>query len=101
MEVPKLGVGSELQLPAYATATATQDASCICDLHSSLWQHWILNPLSEARDRTHILMDSSRIHFHCAIVGIPVFVSLICFIVYVFKKGKVKFLLWLSGLRTV
>ena len=41
MEVPKLGVESELQLPAYATATAG-----------------ILNQLGEARDRTLILMDT-------------------------------------------
>ena len=34
---------------AYTTATATPDPSPICDLHQSLWQHWILNPLSEAR----------------------------------------------------
>ena len=36
----------EQQLPAYATATATLDPSCICNLHRSLWQRWILNPLS-------------------------------------------------------
>ena len=49
----------ELQLlPAYATATATPDPSSICDLHHSLWQHWILNPLSEARDRTSILTNT-------------------------------------------
>ena len=46
MEVPKLGVESELQLLAYttATATATWDPSCICDLHHSSWQRWILSP---------------------------------------------------------
>ena len=33
MEVPRLGVKSELQLPAYATATAMPDLSRICDLH--------------------------------------------------------------------
>ena len=33
MEVPGLGVESELQLPAYTTATATQDLSRVCDLH--------------------------------------------------------------------
>ena len=36
MEVPRLGAESELQLPAYVTAAAMQDSSCICNLlHSS------------------------------------------------------------------
>ena len=35
MEVPVLGVRSELELPAYATATATWDPRLICDLHHS------------------------------------------------------------------
>ena len=38
--------------------------------HSSQ-QCWILNPLSEARDRTCVLMDTSRIHFHWATTGTP------------------------------
>ena len=33
MEVPRLGVKSELQLLAYTTATATPDLSCTCNLH--------------------------------------------------------------------
>ena len=33
MEVPKLVVKSELQLPAYTTATAKPDLSRICNLH--------------------------------------------------------------------
>ena len=45
MEVPRLGAESELQLPAYTTAIATPGQ--------------ILNPLSEARDPTCILMDTS------------------------------------------
>ena len=49
MEVPRLGAESKLQLPAYATATAMQDLSRICDLHCSSQQRWVLNPLSEAR----------------------------------------------------
>ena len=59
MEFPRLGVESELQLLAYAIATATPDPSCVCDLHHSSWQHWILNLLSKARDQTWILMDTT------------------------------------------
>ena len=29
------------------------------NLHHSSWQHWILNPPSEARDQTSILLDAS------------------------------------------
>ena len=55
MEVPRLGVQSELQLLAYTTAAATPDPSCICDLHRSLGPCRIFNPLSEARDGTPLL----------------------------------------------
>jgi len=61
MEVPRLGVELELQLPASITATATQDPSRICNLHHSSWRRRILNPLSEARDQTYVLMDASQI----------------------------------------
>ena len=54
MDVPRLGIELELQLLAYPTATAMPDLSCICDLFWGLQQHRILNPLSEARDQTHI-----------------------------------------------
>ena len=57
MEAPRLGVESELQLPAYTTGTATLSP----DLHCSLQQHQILNPLSEARNLTRILMDISQV----------------------------------------
>ena len=42
MEVPGLGVESELLL--YPTPQP--------------WQHWVLNPLSEARDQAHILKET-------------------------------------------
>ena len=70
MEVPRLGVEWDLQLPVYTTATATRDPSCICNPHSSR-QHQIPDPLSEARDQTHILMDVSWVHFRCAPKGTP------------------------------
>ena len=59
LEVPRLGVELELQLPAYTTATATPDLSCIFDLYRSSWQCWIPDLLDEARDWTHILMDTN------------------------------------------
>ena len=64
MEVLRLGVELELQLPAYTTATAMPDLSHICNLHHSSRQRWILNPLSEARDQTCVLMDTSQVHYH-------------------------------------
>ena len=71
MKVPRPGIKSELQLPAYTTATAMQDLSHVCDLHHSSQQGQILNPLSKARDRTHNLMVPSQIHFHCVTMGTP------------------------------
>ena len=59
MEVARLGLELELQLPA----TATQDPSRICNLHHSSRQSRILNPLSGARDQTLIFMDCSRVHY--------------------------------------
>ena len=53
-EVPRLGVEVELQ----RKPTSMQDLSHICDLHQSLQKHQILNPPSEARDQTCILMDT-------------------------------------------
>ena len=47
---------SELQLPAYTTATP--DPSGIGDLCHSVRQHQVLNQLAKARDPTRILMDT-------------------------------------------
>ena len=76
MEVPRLRVKSELQLPACATATAVQDLSCFCYLHHSSWQTWFFNSLSKARDWTHILMHTSWVHYHWATIGTPSFFKL-------------------------
>ena len=50
MEVPRLGVKSELQLLAYTTATVMWNPSHICNHSTSAWQCQMLNPLSKARD---------------------------------------------------
>ena len=69
MEVPRLGVESELQLPPYTTAATLShshsNATSVIQATSgtytaALQQHWILKPLSEGRDRTLILMDTSQ-----------------------------------------
>ena len=58
MEVPSLGIKLELQLLACATATATPYPSHICDLHPSLQQGRILNPLSQAGNQTLIFANT-------------------------------------------
>jgi len=50
MEISRLEVELELQLPAYTTPTVTPDPSHVCDLHHNLQQGQILNPLSGTRD---------------------------------------------------
>ena len=59
MEVPRLWVKLELQPLVYTITSAKSDLSHIFDLCLSLRQRWILNPLSEVGDGTHILMDIS------------------------------------------
>ena len=67
MEVPRVGVKSELQLLAYTTATTMWDPNYVCDLYHSSWQC----SLSEARDWTFILLATSQICFHYATMGTP------------------------------
>ena len=78
MEVPGLGIKWEL---AYTTATATPDLSRVCNLHHNSEQRWILHPLSKARDRTCVLMDTSRVHYCWAMTGAPILVNTGCFCV--------------------
>ena len=47
------------------------DLSQVCDLHHSSRQCKILNPLSEARNWTCVLMDPSQIRFWCTTTGTP------------------------------
>ena len=48
-----------------------QDLSHICDLYCSSQQCRILNPMSNARDWTHIFLDTSLVHYHWATKGTP------------------------------
>jgi len=89
MEVPRLGVPSELQLPVYTTATAIKDPSHISNLHHNSWQCQIFNPLSEARDQTYIFTDTGLIRFHCTITETPTFLVLLMLYVRMpVKSGK-------------
>ena len=56
---PGLEVKSELQLQAYTAATATPAPSHIFDLCHHLWQCRILNSLSEAKDQTCNLTNTT------------------------------------------
>ena len=56
MEVPRLGIELELQLPAYAIAQGNARS---------------LPPLSEVRYQTLILMGTSQVCFHWATMGTP------------------------------
>ena len=58
MEVLRLGVKLELQMPAYTT---TQIPAASSTYTTTCWQCEILNPLSKARDKTHNLMDTSQV----------------------------------------
>ena len=71
MEIPRLGIESELQLLANTRARAAEDPSCICDLYHGSQQCRIPDPLSQARDQTLVLMDASQIHFYCTTTGSP------------------------------
>ena len=52
------GQGSNRSCSCQPTPESQQHG--IQDLHCSSWQQWILNPLSEARDRTYILIGTIR-----------------------------------------
>ena len=64
LEIPRPGV-------PWVLTTAMWVLSHDCTLHHSSWPHWILNPLSEDRDWTLILMDLRLIN-HWAMKGTPV-----------------------------
>ena len=64
MEVPRLGVQSERshQPTPQLHAGSKPHLQPALQLTVTL-EHWILNPRSQARDGTHILMDTSWVHY--------------------------------------
>ena len=76
MEVPRLGVKSELQLPFYTTATAMQDLSQVYNLSTAHHNARSLNPLSKIRDLACILTNTSRVCYLWATTGTPQLISL-------------------------
>ena len=82
MEVPRLGVKLELRMLVYTTAIATQDPSHNDGLQCSLGWHQILNPLSEARDWSHILMHTSQVCFLLSHNGNSYFHPIFNFTIY-------------------
>ena len=75
MEVLGLGVELELQLHIYTIATAMPDPRHICNLHLSLQQWWILNPLSKARDQTQFLWILVRLLTYWTTTRTPCFLT--------------------------
>ena len=61
MNVSRLGIESELQLRPTPQPQQHGIPAAISDLRHSSWHCRILNPLSEARDPTQILMDTSQV----------------------------------------
>ena len=64
MEVPKARghIGSAAASLHHNDGISTWDQSCICDLHRAAHGNArSFNPPREARDRTHMLMDTSQV----------------------------------------
>ena len=64
MEAPSLGAELELQLWAYTTAPATWDPNASVTHTTAHRNARSFNLLSEARDPTRVLMDTSWARFH-------------------------------------
>ena len=75
--VPVVYGGSQARGRIRAVATrlhqshSNADPSCVCNLHHSSQQCWILNPMNKARDQTFTFMDTSRVWYCWATTGTP------------------------------
>ena len=93
MEVPRLGVESELQLPAYTQPQEHGIRAASATYTTADDNAGSLNPLSKARDRTYILVDTSQICFHCTTMGTPFFFFTLPL---KFNPNEIKVLLYLK-----
>ena len=89
VEVPRLGVESELQLPAYTMATATEDLSHICDLHCNSQQCWIPYPPAPSGNLLSTLSPLFTISLNFNLLMIPCLKHFLQ-MSSVFKKKKEK-----------
>ena len=64
VEVSRLGVKVGATAAGLHHRHSNAKTNLVCDLYHSSRQHWILNPLSKARDPTHVLMDTNLVHYH-------------------------------------
>jgi len=75
MEVPRLAVKSELQLPAYATATASQDPSRVCTYttahgNTGSLTHWARPGIKPASSWTLVGFVSAEPRLELPIIGV-------------------------------
>ena len=74
MEVPRQGIKSDLQLPAYTIATVTQDPSHVCNLrhtahgNTGSLTHWVRPGIKPASSRMLVRLVNYR-----ATTGTPIF----------------------------
>ena len=63
MEVPRLGVPIGATAAGLHHSHSNMGSEPHLQPTPQLMEHWIFNPLMEARDRTRALMDTSQVHY--------------------------------------
>ena len=61
VEITRLGASRSSRCRLIPQPQQRQKRATSVTYTCNLWQHWVLNPMSEARAQTHILMDTSRV----------------------------------------
>ena len=68
------------ELSCQPTPQPQQHRIRAASVNYSSWQRQIPDPMWEARDRTHILMDTSQIWFCCSTTGTPWISKALCWV---------------------